>query len=761
MVKDDDSSNPPPAKRVRRDVVSPSDDEAQDLNALPAERAPGIESVLPPVQTTQEAIEEYEAGRNAQLGAKGRLERREWVRGKSSIYVDAFILALETVLTNEGHLFDAAEHEVFAQWQQLSYDAQYLYVRLFLRKTSSWHRIRKLAYQSDITDLAKAAKELQLVKQLPQSASQGMENSFGTQFSFADRSEDCINDLEEASSLLLFDELKALARNTKVQGRTKKELLKAFRQESNSQTGLDFNSRHDSPGNRDVLWIGKILDETGPCIRLSLNILQLFERVHLVFYRATEWTEKSLTTIILARTSRRNFPDYIVSRSVNIFATRSLVQEYEEALRTQNRVDNILESSGPLNKEKLQIVLEHFERIYPRWRILLEEEQQKEDSIYLTGEGPYLRRLSPAWVYARLVYKGVYVLGRFKDYKREHQLLTELLEQRLFHTSKRGDWYQRKALIEEHYMYLHLPSPTSCQDEETIKKHWRRIALQTCEAGLEDQLTHLIYHHDLQKRILKLEKALKIPKRQQHTFDHVRLTRPAERTFSGIRIDRPSNRTVWVDPNDPKGECTVEDLCLAHYSCEMGFKGYHSEGGILQTLFAYLFYDILFAYMPNVFQTSYQTCPLDLHTDAFYPSRLSEINTRLNEISNGRAAAIVQGIWNAHSEKRTCIIGLNWDFPLNDILEIATAFPPQALSSVLRILAQEYGPRGRGVPDLLLWKENVILFAEVKSENDRLSDAQRVWLHVLSEAGVDVELCNVVATEVRSTKTGMEKYLEP
>lgn len=29
----------------------------------------------------------------------------------------------------------------------------------------------------------------------------------------------------------------------------------------------------------------------------------------------------------------------------------------------------------------------------------------------------------------------------------------------------------------------------------------------------------------------------------------------------------------------------------------------------------------------------------------------------------------------------------------------------------------------------------------VKSENDRLSDTQRMWIHVLTSAGVTVELC--------------------
>jgi Fanconi-associated nuclease 1 len=44
------------------------------------------------------------------------------------------------------------------------------------------------------------------------------------------------------------------------------------------------------------------------------------------------------------------------------------------------------------------------------------------------------------------------------------------------------------------------------------------------------------------------------------------------------------------------------------------------------------------------------------------------------------------------------------------------------------------------------------MFVEVKSENDRLSDTQRLWIHVLISAGIKVELCNAVAAEVRSAE---------
>ena len=837
-----DYVNTPSAKSAsrtsRRDVVLDSDADSDDeeFDEAPKVRRTDLESALPPIQTDKEAIEAYEASRaaeQAEIGLKERLDGQEWVRGKSSIYVDAFNLALDTVLEDESHLFDEAEHAIFEQWRELSYEAQYLYVRLFLRKTSSWHRINKLGYHSDIADLQKAIDEIQLPRDLPEPSSQlarhpgefdlPVDTALGSTFTFADRSDECITDLEEASSLLLLDELKAFAKDFKVQGKNKKELLRAFRQASGKQRGLGFaslkrsdteestlsngsiaredESRETTPGkseNRDAYFVNKILAETGPCIRLSLPVLRLFERVHLVFYRSTEWTEKSLTTIILARIARRNFPQYIVSRSANIFASRSLLLEFEASVRTQFRLDSILEFNGTPTKDSLRTVLDVFEDVYPRWKVLLAAEQEKEDSIYSTGEGAYLRRLSPAWVYTRIVHKGAFVLGKFKEHKREHEVLGELLAQRLFHTSRRGDWYQRKALLEEHYMHLRLPSPPECKDIEAKKKHWRRTALQTCETGLEDQLTHLIFHHDLQKRTVKLEKALKVPKREQHEFGHVRLTKATERTFYGIRIERPrpttpnggrrnsdqvakfNNRgakTIWIDPavhtvmdaetgeeRKVEAECSVEEMCLSSYRA-LGWKGYHSEGGILRTLFAYLFCDVLFIYIPNVFQTEFQTCPLDLHTDAFYPSRMSEVNARLNEISNGDASKLVQNVWDEHSERKTCVVGLDWTFALDDMLEIARAFPPAALSSAMKVMAQEYGQRGGGVPDLFLWKtgdgieaDNVsgsgdVMFAEVKSENDRLSDTQRMWIDVLSGAGVKVELCHALASEVQASSS--------
>ncbi|ETI26213.1 hypothetical protein G647_02990 [Cladophialophora carrionii CBS 160.54] len=835
-----------PARRIDDEVPDSEDDQGgvdtREDQFLDAPSGTQLEATLPPIQTDEEAIEAYEAYKagersetELEQGVEGttlsRLESRSWIRGRSSIYMDAFNLALDTVLEEERHLFNEAELDLFRQWRALDYEVQYLYVRLFLRKTSKWFRVKDLQYYSDIADMDYAVVDLLKERTLP-----AVENEpeihpgeleppegtvLGKKFTFAECSSEHITTLDEASSLLLLDELKALARDAKVKGKNKRELLHNFRRTSGKQTGLDFQGlkrteTEDSVGsvmsednqsayddddeessgsktpvaglsNRDAHFTKKILTRTGRCIRLSLTPLKLFERVHLVFYRSTEWTEKSLTTLILAKISRRNFPQYIVSRSTTIFESRALLLEFEASLRTQFKVDNILEFNGTPGRKSLEDVKKIVEAVYPRWRALLAEEQRKEERLYESGEGAYLRRFSPAWVYTRIVHKGLHPLARFKEHLHEHEILSELLDQRLFHAARRGAWYQRKALLEEHYM--HALTPDEGRVPEVNKKHWKRIALQTCEQGLQDKECHIIYHYDLQKRIKKLEKQLRIPLREQHDFGHVRLGKPFERNVVGIKIeqdrestpsrsqglsrknsigissnDKPpplthqpsttgpvGSKTIWLDHLDTNLPVSVESMCLSHYRYVLGYKGYHSEGGILRTLFGLLFYDILFfnPYIPNVFQTAYQTCPLDLHTDSFFSSRMPEILGRVNQICNGEAPDLIKRVWEQEYESRTCIVGVRWDeFERDDLLELVECFRGQALGTIMLVMAQEYQSRGGGVPDLVLWKAKAkgeVVFAEVKSANDRLSDTQRLWISVLLSAGVKVELCHAVA----------------
>ena len=69
------------------------------------------------LRASQEAISTVEADDH---------RKRTLINKRSSIYVDAFNLALETVLDDESHLFDEPEMVIFENWRKLDYESQYL-----------------------------------------------------------------------------------------------------------------------------------------------------------------------------------------------------------------------------------------------------------------------------------------------------------------------------------------------------------------------------------------------------------------------------------------------------------------------------------------------------------------------------------------------------------------------------------------------------------------------------------------------------------
>lgn len=130
----DDATRKPPTlcETIKHEATDNDDTEdgSQNIDKEEYSHVTDLESALPPIETSEEAIEEYEAFKASQEdkseGAEERLNKRTWVRGKSSLYVDAFNLALDTVLDEESHLFDEAETEVFRVWRELNYEAQFL-----------------------------------------------------------------------------------------------------------------------------------------------------------------------------------------------------------------------------------------------------------------------------------------------------------------------------------------------------------------------------------------------------------------------------------------------------------------------------------------------------------------------------------------------------------------------------------------------------------------------------------------------------------
>jgi Fanconi-associated nuclease 1 len=213
------------------------------------------------------------------------------------------------------------------------------------------------------------------------------------------------------------------------------------------------------------------------------------------------------------------------------------------------------------------------------------------------------------------------------------------------------------------------------------------------------------------------------------------------RSFTQAK-DVQKGKSTWKGQGEEN--VNVETYALQHYE-RLGYKGYHCEGRIVTTLFGLLFWDIIFAPISGAFETSYQTAPLDIFEDTFYHARECLIETRLDEICEGKARDIIEIVDNNHRERGTWCLGVRWDlFPRDDLLEITEVcvdserlsrcmtfvqcFSGDALACLCRVLCEDYAQRGSGVPDLFLWNytEKHCKFVEVKGPGDKLQENQKV-----------------------------------
>jgi Fanconi-associated nuclease 1 len=182
--------------------------------------------------------------------------------------------------------------------------------------------------------------------------------------------------------------------------------------------------------------------------------------------------------------------------------------------------------------------------------------------------------------------------------------------------------------------------------------------------------------------------------------------RDREREASlGMGDDNPSGqmiqqvgKSVW---HGKEGEVTVEGWVLEWWQ-KKGYKGYHSESSILTTLFALLLWPVLFHPLPGAFETPYQTAPLDLGEDTFSASRAGLLESRLLAMSKtSTALEMLDEVDRRERPKGTWAVGVNWEFPAEDLREVLECLGGKGLSGVCRMLAEEYRHRVSGVPDLL------------------------------------------------------------
>ncbi|XP_037073974.1 fanconi-associated nuclease 1-like [Pollicipes pollicipes] len=467
----------------------------------------------------------------------------------------------------------------------------------------------------------------------------------------------------------------------------------------------------------------------GSCVRLAAGPRRVLLRVLSLFsvplYEEDEDTSQQLLTLLMVNLGRMVYPAVTVRKSTAIFGTRDDLLRYETASRLERDVRAAMAAKqweeayqGYLASRDMCVELSHDAAI-----------ERFDAALPL-----FLRKFTAVSILMYVWTKGVELLQRRKDYEGAVRLLRALLAQRTYLPDYRGLWHDRLAL--------------------NLQQHLRRPdeALAAVRAALDDPAVRVGRRLALEQRLVRL--APGVPAALQ----------PADLPSVEVEArclprDVPGLKMVFLRP-EGGGEasdvtvCSVEELALHHYASRGYDEGVHREAAPTTTLFALLFWDLLYEVdVADSFCSPYQSLPLDLNSPAFYERRRTGVETRLAELAAGSADDAcdrLRAAWQAHEG---CVSLAAWDvFRDCDHAEgLLRCLGVPLVCAICRRLATEYRFTRSGFPDLVLWSpaNGTARIVEVKGPGDQLSTKQMLWLQYLLEHGAAAEVCYVRAVGAR------------
>ncbi|KAI0822847.1 VRR-NUC domain-containing protein [Trametes gibbosa] len=366
-----------------------------------------------------------------------------------------------------------------------------------------------------------------------------------------------------------------------------------------TQTVLPFKPRLDPTRTQQDRVREMVMLKLGKCIRLNADVVSLFRRANLVYFRSTQFTPELLTPALLARARKWAFAEYDYKRTPDIWRTRAELLAYEDALRTEAEVDELLDNqwtaagaggrgrssttmSGtpglgrstltPMTPKKpksespiatrggkgakvdedegqdedkprvknARVVVEIMESVFPQWEALVSAQPEPDED----GRRSALQRFECGHILTRIVCKGAYALGLMHEYERELSVLDALLAQTRWRRARRGRWHDRRAILLTKHLRRAVaaaaasPSASLSQpDPVDAQRALDETALEGVVAALRDEDTHVVFRPMLERRLTALEKRLGVPEAEKHRCVG-RLEKAEPVWVRGVRVDR-------------------------------------------------------------------------------------------------------------------------------------------------------------------------------------------------------------------------------
>ncbi|CAL4137604.1 unnamed protein product [Meganyctiphanes norvegica] len=628
-------------------------------------------------------------------------------RNEQGIYLENLLRIIKaiTLSSKDWELFNNHEQQLILNFTELSLANQKLYLRLLLRKIG-WIRKAKLDYPEicNINDVDAIIDELS-------------SNNFILKETHME--------LSEILAVLTLPEIKQLSRDVEVKrSGNKNDIMK--RLINHSTTSVDNSDIHE-----------RALVILGSCCKLNVGVYKLFMRILILYYLPRfqcddeGGPQADLPTLLTLNMKNMKFPNYQLIRDQDIFRSRNDLIRLEKVKELDS---NIRESMENKEWKKAFDYCKEAEDLYKK------SVEDEELSNYERSLPSYLRVFTATSALVFILNLRVDILQALRKYQAAMNQLHELLTQTSHLQDFRGHWYNRLALNLHH----HLNKP----DQALLIIH---VALYEQEVSSAHKLS-------LSQRALRIgQQNLHFkPELNEMPLQHLWVI--PSNTIKGKSLERTKigHKRKFLSTDANQKECFVEQYAKENYRKKGYPEGLHGESIIANSLFGLLFWDIIYASVPDAFRSKDQVAPLDLDTPYFYASRKALIESRLSSMytwDEGMIRKELETVWEEHVGQHSLVA---WGLlrNLHYLKGLVLSLGISVVAAICERLAKDHRFSKTGFPDLIVWNphKKIHRIVEVKGPGDVLSSNQSIWMDYLIDSNAAVEVCHVIDSSQKLAK---------
>ncbi|CAK1550676.1 unnamed protein product [Leptosia nina] len=484
--------------------------------------------------------------------------------------------------------------------------------------------------------------------------------------------------------------------------------------------------------------LNSLRSKCGECFKLKKITRKTLDELHVLMYlgidRSILADKKLELTLIYDKAKRETYPvdeKLVIDNASVVFKDR---HEFERYITASMVYDEFYNTDNSLERRRI------VENVYT-----LYQDISKSDMTSYKSLPVWLRRFTPAHIYVKILESGIPELKKPPEKEKCCQLALDvfsmLITQDAFRQHKKVEWYDEIALI-----YETLLGDTNKAAETLIEGF--KLDLKDSEMDCLRVRARKLVKRVTNRPTEKLCSVLS-------TFVH---SGPMERTIKAIHVHKQPKESlgrgkIKFEVRLPQSLMVmdVEEFCKYHY-IEQGkyTHGEHWESTMIRTLFALLFWDVIYTELRSVrgiFLTRFQKYPLDMFTESFYANRRYLIDDRLTHIEQTGVDDLVASMKSTWDSRPECEISdiqrskISWE----NVEVVTKCLGSYALAAICRRLALDYRYSHSGFPDLTLWNPHTkqIIFVEVKTDKDKPSIKQLQWMKYLEMNNIDTEFCYI------------------